>query len=65
MYATVLFIEIINATFVHPVISIKRFVSYRERATGMYSVLPFAGTQEQGVVRWSSNSNGVYVFFIL
>jgi hypothetical protein len=38
----VLFIGITNATSVQPVISIERFVSYRERAAGMYSALPFA-----------------------
>uniref|UniRef100_A0A0A9F1T4 GSVIVT01015456001 n=1 Tax=Arundo donax TaxID=35708 RepID=A0A0A9F1T4_ARUDO len=39
MYAAVLFIGITNATSVQPVISIERFVSYRERerAAGMYS----------------------------
>ncbi|KAG8045866.1 hypothetical protein GUJ93_ZPchr0008g13536 [Zizania palustris] len=42
MYAAVLFIGITNATSVQPVISIERFVSYRERAAGMYSALPFA-----------------------
>ncbi|GJN37307.1 hypothetical protein PR202_gb26244 [Eleusine coracana subsp. coracana] len=42
MYAAVLFIGITNATSVQPVISIERSVSYRERAAGMYSALPFA-----------------------
>ncbi|KAJ4765893.1 ABC transporter [Rhynchospora pubera] len=42
MYAAVLFIGITNATSVQPLISIERFVSYRERAAGMYSALPFA-----------------------
>jgi hypothetical protein len=42
MYAAVLFVGITNATSVQPVISIERFVSYRERAAGMYSALPFA-----------------------
>ncbi|XP_068647908.1 ABC transporter G family member 32-like [Aristolochia californica] len=45
MYAAVLFIGITNATSVQPVVSIERFVSYRERAAGMYSALPFAFAQ--------------------
>ncbi|KAF7147146.1 hypothetical protein RHSIM_Rhsim03G0245700 [Rhododendron simsii] len=45
MYAAVLFIGITNGTSVQPVVSIERFVSYRERAAGMYSALPFAFAQ--------------------
>nr|XP_023894172.1 ABC transporter G family member 32 isoform X1 [Quercus suber]XP_023894173.1 ABC transporter G family member 32 isoform X2 [Quercus suber] len=45
MYAAVLFVGITNATAVQPVVSIERFVSYRERAAGMYSALPFAIAQ--------------------
>ncbi|KAA8525350.1 hypothetical protein F0562_007232 [Nyssa sinensis] len=45
MYAAVLFIGITNATAVQPVISVERSVSYRERAAGMYSALPFAFAQ--------------------
>ncbi|CAN6841903.1 unnamed protein product [Brassica oleracea] len=45
MYAAVLFIGITNATAAQPVVSIERFVSYRERAAGMYSALPFAFAQ--------------------
>ncbi|XP_010249907.1 PREDICTED: ABC transporter G family member 32 [Nelumbo nucifera] len=45
MYAAVLFIGITNATAVQPVVSTERFVSYRERAAGMYSALPFAIAQ--------------------
>ncbi|XP_019192543.1 PREDICTED: ABC transporter G family member 32 isoform X2 [Ipomoea nil] len=45
MYAAVLFIGITNATAVQPVVSVERFVSYRERAAGMYSALPFAFAQ--------------------
>ncbi|KAF8400729.1 hypothetical protein HHK36_014029 [Tetracentron sinense] len=45
LYAAVLFIGITNATAVQPVVSIERFVSYRERAAGMYSALPFAFAQ--------------------
>ncbi|KAK4479170.1 hypothetical protein RD792_014681 [Penstemon davidsonii] len=45
MYAAVLFIGITNGTAVQPVVSVERFVSYRERAAGMYSALPFAFSQ--------------------
>ncbi|KAH1067706.1 hypothetical protein J1N35_032693 [Gossypium stocksii] len=45
MYAAVLFIGITNATAVQPIVSIERFVSYRERAAGMYSGLAFAFAQ--------------------
>ncbi|XP_047951852.1 ABC transporter G family member 32 [Salvia hispanica] len=45
MYAAVLFIGITNATAVQPVVSVERFVSYRERAAGTYSALPFAFAQ--------------------
>ncbi|KAL0711599.1 hypothetical protein Bca4012_018577 [Brassica carinata] len=45
MYAAVLFIGITNASAAQPVVSIERFVSYRERAAGMYSALPFAFAQ--------------------
>ncbi|KMZ69734.1 Pleiotropic drug resistance protein 6 [Zostera marina] len=45
MYAAVLFIGITNSTSVQPVVSIERFVSYRERAAGMYSALPLAFSQ--------------------
>ncbi|DBA99141.1 TPA: hypothetical protein ACH3X3_011764 [Trebouxia sp. C0006] len=41
LYATTLFFSIINATVIQPVISAERAVSYRERAAGMYSVLPW------------------------
>lgn len=45
MYVAVLFIGVTNGTAVQPVISVERFVSYRERAAGMYSALPFAFAQ--------------------
>ncbi|XP_020097477.1 ABC transporter G family member 31 [Ananas comosus] len=45
MYAAVLFVGITNATAVQPVVSIERFVSYRERVAGMYSAFPFALAQ--------------------
>ncbi|XP_027083196.2 ABC transporter G family member 32 isoform X1 [Coffea arabica] len=45
MYAAVLFIGITNASSVQPVVYIERFVTYRERAAGMYSALPFAFAQ--------------------
>ncbi|KAF8393306.1 hypothetical protein HHK36_021547 [Tetracentron sinense] len=45
IYTAVQFIGITNATAVQPVVSIERFVSYRERAAGMYSALSFAFAQ--------------------
>ncbi|XP_057968705.1 ABC transporter G family member 32 [Malania oleifera] len=45
MYAAILFIGVTNGTAVQPVVSVERFVSYRERAAGMYSALPFAFAQ--------------------
>ena len=41
LYATTLFFSIINATVIQPVISAERAVTYRERAAGMYSTLPW------------------------
>ena len=41
LYATTLFFSIINATVIQPVIVGERAVSYRERAAGMYSILPW------------------------
>ncbi|KAK9141567.1 hypothetical protein Syun_010967 [Stephania yunnanensis] len=45
MYAAVLFLGVTNGGAVQPVVSIERAVSYRERAAGMYSALPFAFAQ--------------------
>ncbi|XP_051148620.1 ABC transporter G family member 32 [Andrographis paniculata] len=45
MYAAVLFIGVTNGGAVQPVVSVERFVSYRERAAGTYSALPFAFAQ--------------------
>ncbi|KAF6155930.1 hypothetical protein GIB67_039261 [Kingdonia uniflora] len=45
MYAAVLFLGDTNSSAVQPVASAKRFVSYRERAAGMYYALPFAFAQ--------------------
>ncbi|XP_021835261.1 ABC transporter G family member 32 isoform X2 [Spinacia oleracea] len=45
LYAAVLFIGVTNSAAVMPVVSTERFVSYRERAAGMYSALPFAFAQ--------------------
>jgi len=42
MYAAVMFIGVLNATSVQPVVSVERTVFYRERAAGMYSALPYA-----------------------
>ncbi|DBA66686.1 TPA: hypothetical protein ACH3X2_002151 [Trebouxia sp. C0005] len=41
LYATTLFFSIINATVIQPVIFDERAASYRERAAGTYSVLPW------------------------
>ncbi|CAI0389715.1 unnamed protein product [Linum tenue] len=63
MYAAVLFIGITNAGAVQPVVSIERFVSYRERAAGMYSALPFAFAQ---VCRlFSSTSTFIWYMFFM
>ncbi|KAL3532403.1 hypothetical protein ACH5RR_005924 [Cinchona calisaya] len=45
LYIAVLFIGVTNGTAVQPVVSVERFVSYRERAAGMYSALSFAFAQ--------------------
>ncbi|KAF8393284.1 hypothetical protein HHK36_021525 [Tetracentron sinense] len=42
MYAAVAFLGVQNASSVQPVVSIERTVFYRERATRMYSALPYA-----------------------
>ena len=47
MYSAILFLGIINATSVQPVVAIERTVFYRERAAGMYSALPYAFGQVQ------------------
>lgn len=51
MYAAVLFIGITNASSVQPVVYVERSVSYRERAAGMYSALPFALAQVSTLFR--------------
>lgn len=45
MYASVLFVGINNCATVQPVVAIERPVFYRERAAGMYAVLPYAMAQ--------------------
>ncbi|XP_021906480.1 pleiotropic drug resistance protein 1-like isoform X2 [Carica papaya] len=45
MYAAVLFLGVQNASSVQPVVDIERTVFYRERATGMYSAMPYAFAQ--------------------
>jgi len=45
MYASVMFVGITNCATVQPVVAIERTVFYRERAAGMYSVLPYAMAQ--------------------
>ncbi|GJM87710.1 hypothetical protein PR202_ga03692 [Eleusine coracana subsp. coracana] len=42
MYGAVLFIGIVNANSVQPVVSVERTVFYRERAAGLYSAFPYA-----------------------
>eukprot|EP00891_Asterochloris_glomerata_P009650 jgi/Astpho2/9650/Aster-03918 len=43
LYATTLFFGIINSIVVQPVVAEERAVSYREKAAGMYSILPWVG----------------------
>ncbi|KAL1551581.1 transcription factor [Salvia divinorum] len=45
MYAAALFLGINNCAMVQPAVAIERTVFYRERAAGMYSVLPYAMAQ--------------------
>eukprot|EP00884_Botryococcus_braunii_P023385 jgi/Botrbrau1/9730/Bobra.0388s0022.1 len=45
LYLAVLFLAIINAMTVQPVVALGRIVSWRERAAGMYDPLPFALAQ--------------------
>ncbi|XP_042048272.1 ABC transporter G family member 29-like [Salvia splendens] len=45
MYAAAIFLGINNCATVQPAVAIERTVFYRERATGMYSVLPYAMAQ--------------------
>ncbi|XP_010254255.1 PREDICTED: ABC transporter G family member 39-like isoform X3 [Nelumbo nucifera] len=45
MYIGILFIGTQNASSVQPVVAVERAVFYRERATGMYSALPYAFAQ--------------------
>ncbi|KAH9666391.1 ABC transporter G family member 40 [Citrus sinensis] len=45
MYTAVLFIGILNAVAVQPVVAIERTVFYRERAAGMYSGMAYAFAQ--------------------
>ncbi|XP_042054242.1 ABC transporter G family member 29-like [Salvia splendens] len=45
MYAAAMFLGINNCATVQPVVSIERTIFYRERAAGMYSVLPYAMAQ--------------------
>jgi hypothetical protein len=48
MYTAVMFIGILNATSVQPVVSVERTVFYRERAARLYSALPYAFGQVSG-----------------
>ncbi|KAL4182513.1 hypothetical protein AMTRI_Chr11g150490 [Amborella trichopoda] len=45
MYAATLFLGATNAMSVGPIVGIERTVFYRERASGMYSALPYAFAQ--------------------
>lgn len=45
LYAACLFLGINNATSIQPVISVERTVYYREKATRMYTSLPYALAQ--------------------
>ena len=45
MYAAVMFIGVQNAGSVQAIAAIERTVFYRERASGMYSALPYAFAQ--------------------
>ncbi|MBA0707366.1 hypothetical protein Golax_019415, partial [Gossypium laxum] len=45
MYAAVFFVGINNCSTVQPIVAIERMVFYRERASGMYSALPYALAQ--------------------
>lgn len=45
LYAVVLFLGVNNASTVQPVVAVERGVSYRERAAGMYSAIPYAIAQ--------------------
>ncbi|XP_048233510.1 pleiotropic drug resistance protein 1-like isoform X2 [Ricinus communis] len=45
MYAAVLFLGIKSASAVQPVVAAERTFFYRERASGMYSALPYAFAQ--------------------
>lgn len=62
MYAAVLFIGITNSTSVQPVVSIERFVSYRERAAGMYSALPLAFSQVSSLRLYQCDSTSFIPF---
>lgn len=45
IYSAVLVLGIQNASGIQPVIAMERIVFYRERASGMYSALPYAFAQ--------------------
>ena len=45
MYAAMLSLGALNASGMQFVVAIERTVFYRERATGMYSALPYAFSQ--------------------
>jgi hypothetical protein len=45
LYAVTLFLGVNNASTVQPVVAVERGVSYRERAAGTYSAIPYAIAQ--------------------
>lgn len=68
MYAAVLFMGIQNATSVQPIVAVERTVSYRERAAGMYSALPYAFSQmviELPYILVQSSIYGVIVYAMI
>lgn len=56
MYSSVIFLGISNASTVQPVVAIEKIVFYRERATGMYSTLPYAFGQVSSLSLFKYNT---------
>ncbi|PIA48197.1 hypothetical protein AQUCO_01400641v1, partial [Aquilegia coerulea] len=68
MFSAVVFLGVINASSVQPVVDIERSVFYRERAAGMFSALPYALGQvlmELPYTLVQTIIYGVIVFFTL
>jgi hypothetical protein len=49
MYAAVLLIGVQNGLTVQPIVDVERTVFYQEKAAGMYSALPYAFAQVNGL----------------